>query len=1270
MSHYAGLSLREIYTRQCEVVKCKRNSGVCAALPNLPHQSSLFITLDLSSNFVGPRGVLPVVEVIRCAPALQRVKLAAQRLDNAAVETLCHVLQTHPTVYHLDVSDNPLTDVAGGALLMLAQMNRRVTNIDVYGTLIQPVVEAQIALQLAENQAEQSAVKEETQWLGGASQRDDAVQHTAGRARSAAAPLDSTSAASVCAVDRSSTSVKVVEATLTDALSAIPRTLHPHVFDESPLPILTQWCSTPHRGSVGGRSVPLCDPNGRSPPVPASLPSLDAEWSYGEAAMLRDTGDEQEDEIMEWKRLSALFPRARVVAQPEAVQPTSEDGFLYLPSVVAPEYQWFFASAAAVLRTPRDVRRVILTPTGANTAEGGVFVVRLFLDHAWRYVVVDDYVPIDVRGRMLYAQPASSPGDTATETVQCVWPCVLLKAYAKLFGGYPALARRLPHCGITGGSTTHVTTGDVNRDVRKETASTPADSKEENQHRFASENAASLPLVWSESLAADTGDNLQRCCARVMSDLSGGLPLTRRLVQDSPSCEQWWSSLYSLLHTNPPSFAAAVAVGRTELPASARGASHLGQASGITPGAGYRVCQVRQLNGVRLVQLANPWATSRWRGDWSAGSPQWKEHLDVSAALQAPEECGGETFSSSRLVVPVVRDGASTVATRHSRGASTVVYNRAAVALAVGSNVSCSTVMLPQYMLNPSAEAEPFWMSYNDFLVHFVEVHVCRCLPEFHEVLIRGEWSEAANNIGGPPSSPFWHTNPHYQLRLCEAGRLIVQLSLPDPRLSSPPLAFSETATVAEVPGLHLLQGDKYPLSVGNRVGASAAGGTAPHILHVEAVGSPVLGSTPYVKTDHVTLEGELPCGEDYWLVPSTLSASAQGRFTLRVFCDTPLTVQQVTLTEHWYVEKTEEVILSSGAYAEGEDNGQLIVELAKAAPVPPPRFLRTPKTKTIPVLTSAIGGSSQDSTQGSTVANEPGKMLVRVIVRDLPESSAKEEGKLLPTLTETELSLQQRAVIGGTVTVYGLAGRPSVTSLTSSLSTKLFVTPAEHAASGAYERVSGPLPPSLVLAQSSFEQHHTVYTAVTTQPGSSYNVLCCVQPSRSRALLHYTICSSLPIANVAVLPQWGRQSVEVAWCPTGLEDTHLDVSEGDRFAVTGKPQVEVYPVFANEPLTVRVQRIGTTNVNQGFRIACTVFNNSGRCGAYLVDPLPSERVIVQSDFVLDDWVQTTVELADSVDSLLILPQLLPKGTAGRCLVTVFSASKTIRVRTLAGEVN
>ena len=54
---------------------------------------------------------------------------------------------------------------------------------------------------------------------------------------------------------------------------------------------------------------------------------------------------------------------------------------------------------------------------------------------------------------------------------------------------------------------------------------------------------------------------------------------------------------------------------------------------GLVEGHAYSLIQVKEVGGLKLIQLRNPWGSQEWNGKWSDESAEWSAHPEVAQAL-------------------------------------------------------------------------------------------------------------------------------------------------------------------------------------------------------------------------------------------------------------------------------------------------------------------------------------------------------------------------------------------------------------------------------------------------------------------------------------------------------------------------------------------------------------------------------------------------------------------------------------------------------------
>eukprot|EP00771_Trimastix_marina_P002188 gnl/Trimastix_PCT/3309.p1 GENE.gnl/Trimastix_PCT/3309~~gnl/Trimastix_PCT/3309.p1 ORF type:complete len:962 (-),score=269.62 gnl/Trimastix_PCT/3309:106-2991(-) len=121
------------------------------------------------------------------------------------------------------------------------------------------------------------------------------------------------------------------------------------------------------------------------------------------------------DRVSDWKRPSELSDDARLFV--EGVRPGDvAQGAL--------GDCWFLGALSVVATHPRLLRRLIL-----DAPQEGMARFRFFKDSKWHIVTIDDRLPVDEYGRLVFARAQGSE----------YWVPLIEKAYAKLYGAYQAL---------------------------------------------------------------------------------------------------------------------------------------------------------------------------------------------------------------------------------------------------------------------------------------------------------------------------------------------------------------------------------------------------------------------------------------------------------------------------------------------------------------------------------------------------------------------------------------------------------------------------------------------------------------------------------------------------------------------------------------------------------------------------------------------------------------------------------------------------------------
>lgn len=151
----SGWSCRSVYLHYAKEYGVKPNSLLVQCLCNVEDDFSSTTELSARGNFIGERGILPLLEVVRLCPRLQSIVLPDCGLKNNGVEWLAHCLLALPPerrcLTTIDLAGNRLTLGAGKVLVELAKRLPTLSFVNVAGTRIDPAVTERLRSQTTAN---------------------------------------------------------------------------------------------------------------------------------------------------------------------------------------------------------------------------------------------------------------------------------------------------------------------------------------------------------------------------------------------------------------------------------------------------------------------------------------------------------------------------------------------------------------------------------------------------------------------------------------------------------------------------------------------------------------------------------------------------------------------------------------------------------------------------------------------------------------------------------------------------------------------------------------------------------------------------------------------------------------------------------------------------------------------------------------------------------------------------------------------------------------
>ncbi|KAG5472421.1 hypothetical protein LSCM1_03820 [Leishmania martiniquensis] len=1337
MSYYIGYSQREIYKKRCSELGCACNSAVVQLLSDVPDDAASLTSLDLSRNFLGRKGIIPLLDVIESAEHLRSLDLRDQQLGNDVLELICARLRRHPSLLKLNLSNNPITLAVSSALLDLAKENSVLQYILLEKTLVRSSMVTAIEVQLEKNRALARAASTALPLPDAPSTRlsittsptaagsaPDSESSTlrkgrvgpslpAGSGTSAAASLLSLANSAPAAPRGTGLRQRSPAHELQHVFRCYTHTVADVLFDADPTKDIWAWCEARqyvfddaqfsshndhlHKiarntyGVASWRRIGELYPDAtlfgwEGTTTPSNATAQQGVPGVGGCRTQQSCGDSGESA----KSAAAAAVDGSCGSSGAAYSPATSL-FEQLPTNVPEGFTWTFTAMMASVKEMESLYALFCT-SATELIDGrmrvqrgtdcpGIYTMRIFVEGQWRYLVGDDFLPVDKYGRLIFTKPSMDG--------KAFWPCILEKMLAKLYGGYHALDSDFDqhYAGVDGPK--------IRRPVAELLGSNESLRRTTTSGEGGSGDADADAVAEGSLICEEVLQN----CGRAMSRLTGGLYDSYPLhsVEAAPTAQ-----VFEVLHGSlglPPrhadgggegntarfsrrtalvkrpflggrSISVDAAVGASAVPSCRTAAVSFSReaartCSGIRPHCAYQVVRVCRAGEVRLLQLSNPWCDRvQWTGDWADDSPLWVKHPEVAEMVSTPARSGPRSRSVGSCLLQRSDMALSVVSLPLGRSLLTALSEAGEslkeASLSEGQGPStCTTGNAAT--ARPHLQKSTFWIAFRDFVQNFEWVHTCRVFgDEFQRQDVHGKWTR--RSAGGSAREPSWHINPHYRLSFPYRSTVHVQLTRRDPRLRQTRSAVPEHDDGSGGVGLQLLRDTHYPLHCPPRRRESAALSAIACMptgfVEDVAEGSrrdgsntgEALGSSPLASTnssggcaftsvlfsdlrqsgDHLSLAVVLEAGAQYWIVPTTYAPRVLDEFDFIVISTSTFMMQEAQELDYWDQRTVPSELLysvSSNLQESGQGEGEVAIIFDSKTCISSDENL-------------LLNGRQQRN---------------RHLMHDAVQSS-------IESASVTLSSRACRVVVAATMDLtasYGERGNSDADEAYEELSglaegmndtptLQLAVVPGEVDAEGRPTRTIGDIDPH--MAHSYQLDHHTVLETVilSAYPGSvEYcTVIGFLLPAGSWAHVRYQVWCSAPLLEVTSLPAWSKEEVELCW-----DD---EKGSGGYHEGNGHPQVELSKLRPFQRFAVSLQVVEYDAIEPA--IMFTVVQSDEQRGEPVKGRLAQKDVWSQSAYIKGTFLQSGFDLDEHPPaSLIVIPCLQPTGSKGRCLLTISS---------------
>ncbi|KAG5477812.1 hypothetical protein LSCM1_05113 [Leishmania martiniquensis] len=135
LARFKGKSPRDSYKQICGELQVHMQRDIFTTLPGKPMAWHHIYTLDLERSLLGTKGCMAMLPIITVSTSMRKLSLRSCGLSDDFVLELCGILENHPSLRSVDISDNDLVTVYSAPhIISVMRNNSNMVFLDVYNT--------------------------------------------------------------------------------------------------------------------------------------------------------------------------------------------------------------------------------------------------------------------------------------------------------------------------------------------------------------------------------------------------------------------------------------------------------------------------------------------------------------------------------------------------------------------------------------------------------------------------------------------------------------------------------------------------------------------------------------------------------------------------------------------------------------------------------------------------------------------------------------------------------------------------------------------------------------------------------------------------------------------------------------------------------------------------------------------------------------------------------------------------------------------------------